>query len=134
MKIYIKTEKYSEDKILYGYNLYIENTLSDSLIGIMNGNKEEVTDIVTKNIFLKNKELLNYNKLVILKYENLDITKLMKYNIDHQQFYNNLSKNGLVISTNPAVFLSDNQPSFILQKQMDRYKLTLNYYNKLKSR
>lgn len=130
IKVYFKTQDYDNDRKVYGYQLYVNDILSETYIGIMKGTDEEVTNNITKTMMKKNESLFNYDKLVYLKYQNLDMTKQMKWNIDYESFYQPYRNNGVVLSCNPSVFLSDNQSNHTLIKAMNNYRLKYNYFAK----
>lgn len=128
MKIYFKAEKVN-NKTFYGYNIYMDEQLVDSLYGVMIESKEDTLNKATKNMLIKNESVLKFDKILTLKYENLDDTKYMTYVIHHDNFYDKYNKN-TTIMTSPSVFLSDTIAKHKLEIGLDRYKLMYNYYAK----
>lgn len=133
MKVYFKTEQF-DNKTFYGYNLYMNDTISDSLYGIMSGTKEEVLNQITKNMLKKHQSVLKFDKLVTLKYENLDMTKQMVHTIKYDQSYQTYKDNNVSLMISPSVFLSDNIPMHKLEQGMTKYKMIHQYYTKNNSK
>lgn len=129
MKVYFKTEQVGNNTY-YGYNLYMDETMSDSLYGVMFGTKEEVLNQVTKNMLKRNQSVLNFDKLITLKYENLDMTKQMVHTIKYDKSYQTYKDNNVSLMISPSVFLSDNIPMYQLEQGMMKYKMMHKYYTK----
>ena len=126
MKVYFKADQVY-NKTFYGYNIYMNDKLADSLYGVMSGTKDEVLNKITKNMLIKNNSVLAYDKLLTLKYENLDTTKQMIHTIKYDQTYQSYKDNNVSFMISPSVFLSDNIPMHQLSKGIERYKMMYNY-------
>ena len=130
IKVYFNTEKLNDKQTLYGYQMYVNDILSETHIGVSNDDEKELTDTMTKQMMIKNKSLFKFDKLVYLKYKDLDLTKQMNYNVGHSSFYQEYRQQGVVLSCNPSVFLSDNLYNSKLKQSMNNYKLKYNYFCK----
>lgn len=128
MKVYFKTEKI-DNTTFYGYNIYMNEQMVDSLYGVINDSNENTLNKITKNMLIKNKSVLKYDKLLTLKYDKLEDAKYMAYMINHDKFYEDI-KNDSVLMTSPSIFLSDNNAKHKLEMGLNKYKMMYNYYAK----
>lgn len=128
MQFYVSTKEISENNYLYGVMSMINDEPFDFIVGQMNGEKDDIINLISKNTLIKNKTVLK-NNYYTFKYEDLDTTKKMlsKFHID--DFYKSYSKEQQTdLDALPALFLSDTTKMMPLNKKMNNYKQMLQYY------
>jgi hypothetical protein len=128
MQFYVSTKEISENNYLYGVMSMINDEPFDFIVGQMNGEKDDIINLISKNTLIKNKTVLK-NNYYTFKYEDLDTTKKMLSKFHTDDFYKSYSKEQQTdLDALPALFLSDTTKMMPLNKKMNNYKQMIQYY------
>ena len=96
MQFYVSTKEISENNYLYGVMSMINDEPFDFIVGQMNGEKDDIINLISKNTLIKNKTVLK-NNYYTFKYEDLDTTKKCYQNFIQMIFINHIQKNRKLI-------------------------------------
>jgi hypothetical protein len=126
---YIHIKKLDK-KYLYGIMTLVNDSVTETIEGIIGGERSEVLDKLTKYCLKRNKPMFE-RTMMVFKYDTLDDTKEMLYKFNHLDYYNEYKKeNNAYLDALPAVFLSDMDKLNKLNKKMNYHLTLLNYYGK----
>lgn len=131
LQFYVSTKEISENNYLYGVMSMINDEPFDFIVGQMNGEKDDIINLISKNTLIKNKTVLK-NNYYTFKYEDLDTTKKMLSKFHTDDFYKQYSKEQQTsLDALPAIFLSDLTKLSNLTKRMNNYEQLLQnkFYN-----
>lgn len=126
---YIHIKKLDK-KHLYGIMTILNDNIVETIEGIVDGERSEIIDNLTRYCLKRNKPMLE-RTMMVFKYDNIDDTKRMLYNFQHLDYYKEYKEeNKVYLDASPSVFLSDVEKISKLNKKMDYHLKLLDYFAK----